>query len=210
MMAANPLAGANLTGALLQPSYLSMPVGVGNGQSGYLQIPTGNPAGRTSYLQIPVNTGYGPPSYLQIELGRKPASTVQDPGPTPGPNPLGSTPRINIPTTNSFAYDIPKTASDDLPPIVPTVQGNSAQAIAVARSEPSAVKPASAAATPKVLVATQQTLQESASLTKKDTSFSLIDDDSEAPTLAASDRKQSSPDELPPVAVQKDSLLVAK
>src|SRR5262249_9926861 len=130
-MGANSLAGANLAGSLVQPSYLSLPVGVGSGQAGYLQIPMGNPAGRASYLQIPVNTGYGPSPDLQIELGRHPASAgPAAPVQGPTPRPLGSVPEVGVPTASRSAGDIFKTSIADLPPVVPAVEYSSARHVA--------------------------------------------------------------------------------
>src|SRR5207248_1374488 len=116
---------ANLSGSLVQPSYLSMPVSVGYGPSGYLQIPLGSPAGRASYLQIPVNAGYGPPSYLQIELGRNAGGAVPSaPAPSASPTvpPYGAVPGAGTGVLGRLAYDIPKTASDDVPPVVPAAE----------------------------------------------------------------------------------------
>lgn len=223
-MGTNFPAGANLAGSLLQPSYLSMPVGVGYGGSGYLQIPVGNPAGRTSYLQIPVNSGYGPPSYLQIELGRNPGSRDT---PAPGPSPLGSVPGVNIPPVDRVAYDIPKTATDDVPPVVPAVQGNSVQAIAAVGNNVSRAKISTAADKhfeanvttqcvksqfvfiPKAVAPTPNVPQTSGLPRTKDTSFSLIGDDIQAPPLVALDRDSSTADELPTVASRVSELWAA-
>jgi hypothetical protein len=121
LLAGSGLMGANLSGSLMQPSYLSMPVSVGYGQSGFLQIPMGNSSGRGTYLQIPVNTGYGPSSYLQIELGRNTGSGVPSaptPSATPNVPPFGAVPGVNTATGGQFTYDTPKTPADEVPPVV--------------------------------------------------------------------------------------------
>lgn len=231
IMGANTMAGANLSGSLLQPSYLSMPVGVGYGQSGYLQVPVGNPAGRASYLQIPVNTGYGPSSYLQIELGRNPGSAVpatQTPGPTP--NPLGSAPSVNIPTASRFAYGIHTTPSDELPPVVPALERKAANVFAAVKTEAPPATPSAPATVnqraagslttgnvkfllvsgPKVPLATQVSSQATAARLTKNTSFSLVDADIEAPTLVETDREQSSADEMAIMSGRESTPWVAK
>jgi hypothetical protein len=203
LMGASSMGGANLTGSFLQPSYLSMPVGVGYGQSGYLQIPVGSPAGRASYLQIPVNTGYGPASYLQIELGRNPASTVPNtPTPGPTPQPLGSAPAVNLPTAGRFTNEIHLTASDELPPVVPQAPRGFENGIVAKSAAPStatfpsaAVKHAVGNATTgqaKIQfaswtnspVATQAAQSGTATSRPKDTSFSLVDPDTVDPNAA--------------------------
>lgn len=196
------LLGANLTGALVQPSYLSLPVGVGYGQSGYLQIPVGNSAGRASYLQVPVSTGYGPPSYLQIELGRNPGSAGSDaPASGPVPKPLGAVPGAGFPTASLSASDIHQTAADDVPPVVPRTGDGSVQRIAgddskidSADSRSLADKGAARDGTttgvkfqlvswPKARTAPRISPRPSATPLGKDTSFSLIDDDVKGPAL---------------------------
>jgi hypothetical protein len=116
VLANNQLGGANLSGSLMQPSYLSLPVNVGYGGSGYLQIPTGNASGRASYLQIPVNNGYGPPSYLQIELGRN-APGDDTPTPVQPQNTNLRLPRIN-PTAQRFINDVTQSRAEATPAAV--------------------------------------------------------------------------------------------
>lgn len=137
LLAGNGLAGANLSGSLLQPSYLSMPVSMGYGPSGFLQIPMGNPAGRATYLQIPVNTGYGPSSYLQIELGRNagnsmpgsPTPSSTTPSATPTIPPFGAVPGTNAALTSQYTFDTPKTPSDEIPVAVTPAAGTAASAV---------------------------------------------------------------------------------
>jgi hypothetical protein len=195
LLAGNSLFGANLGGSLLQPSYLSMPVSVGYGQSGFLQIPMGSPAGRATYLQIPVNTGYGPSSYLQIELGRNSSNSVPGtPTPSANPNvpPFGAIPGVNNTTAGQFTYDIPKTPADEVPPVVLPLERSSGSTSAVAASKATPTnspsvdnhEPAPSATTENskfqfvswssVPVATQAHTQPSTPPLAKDTSFSLV------------------------------------
>jgi len=197
------LFGANLTGSLVQPSYLSMPVGVGYGQLGYLQIPVGNPAGRASYLQIPVSSGFGPPSYLQIDLGRNPGSTGSDaPAAVPTPKPLAAVPGDGFPTTRMSTYGIHQTsADDDLPPVVPAtgdlgyniaaddVEASSADSLAAAESRAAGNVTTSGVrfqliSWPKSRVVSQSSHRASATLLRNNTSFSLIDDDVKGPAVS--------------------------
>lgn len=175
LLAGNSLTGANLSGSLVQPSYLSMPVSVGYGPSGYLQIPLGSPAGRASYLQIPVSSGFGPPSFLQIELGRNSSGTVPSapaPSATPTVPPYGAVPGVGTSTLGRLTYDIPKTASDDVPTIVSTTEEslandfkagetteNSPFQFVSLRSEPASVQAPAHDAAPRLT---------------RDTSFSLV------------------------------------
>ncbi|MBI3862307.1 MAG: hypothetical protein HY290_10470 [Planctomycetia bacterium] len=208
LLGANNFAGANLIGSLVQPSYLSMPVGVGYGQPGYLQIPVGSPAGRASYLQIPVNSGYGPPSYLQIELGRNPGNSVPDATPGPTPRPVGATPGGGLPTASRSIYEIHRTRSAELPPVAPGPDGGPVVEFAVAenaatlRTLPAVADkraPGHASSgTAKIQlvsrnispVATDVSHQASAVRLAKDTSFSLVDPDEEDLILTESDREK--------------------
>lgn len=147
LLAGSGLTGANLSGSLLQPSYLSMPVSTGYGPSGFLQIPLGNPAGRATYLQIPVNTGYGPSSYLQIELGRNAGNNTPDaptpssttPNATPRIPPFGAVPGSNASLTSQYTFDTPKTPSDAIPTAVVPTENESAGAIAMSKTDGSSV-----------------------------------------------------------------------
>lgn len=184
LLAGNSLSGANLSGSLVQPSYLSMPVSVGYGPSGYLQIPLGSPAGRASYLQIPVSSGFGPPSFLQIELGRNAGTatpTAPAPSATPTVPPYGTVPGTGTSTLGRLTYDIPRTASDDVPTVVSTVEESAADDVLASeiaknspfqfvslRSEPASVQAPVRAAAPRPA---------------KDTSFSLITPANEGRTL---------------------------
>ena len=212
-----PLTGANLAGSLLQPSYLSMPVAVGNGSSGFLQIPVGTPDGRASYLQIPVNSGNGPSSYLQIELGRDRRETTPNPPiPAPSLNPLGSLPAVIIPAVTRSLNDIHNTASDELPPVVPAVQKDPVNVITAngSVSEPTPAKPDAADMKPGVTLASagfryhvalkpnglaaarSSHHKTSAPSFTKDTSFSLTDRDLVVQPPAEADRVDSSAGEI--------------
>jgi hypothetical protein len=229
LMGGNAMAGANLTGSLVQPSYLSMPVGVGYGQSGYLQIPVGSPVGRASYLQIPVSTGYGPASYLQIELGRNPSNTVPNtPTPGPTPQPLGSAPAVNNPTASRFTNAIHQTSSDELPPVVATVPGNSTNSIVANGSVPSAAtvtlavdKRSESHATNKQAairfvsslkspVAKPTSLSGTETPRKKDTSFSFVDADATGSKLSDPDREFTSREETSTVLDRESTPWVVK
>jgi hypothetical protein len=211
LVGASGLPIANAGSGLLQPSYLSLPVGVGYSQPGYLQIPVGTPAGRGSYLQIPVNSGFGTPSYLQIDLGRNPANTVPEsttPGPTP--RPLGAVPEILGPTASRSGDAIHRTLAQDIPTVVAAPERNSASAMAVAangspsRGSPSRTEPQllsnattgsariqliSWSKSPSAAPADRPTLSAPA---RKDTSFSLVDDEAGTASDGESNREQIS------------------
>lgn len=216
----NNWTSTNLNGLISQPSYLSMPLNVGSGPSGYLQIPLGSAAGRASYIQIPVNSGYGPSSFLQIELGRNAGSTVPSaPAPSPTSNvpSFGATPGVYTATPDLFAFNISKTSSDDVPPVVQVADNRTnhelvaGHEISRSTSYSQAEKHSTASPTIKTAKfqyvsvhneqqATQIPVQVAGSPPAKSTSFSLVDPD-------AIDTMQSNVERVPPLVLEMDIML---
>ena len=216
----NNLTGTNLNGLISQPSYLSMPLSVGSGPSGYLQIPLGSPAGRASYIQIPVNSGYGPSSFLQIELGRNAGSTVPSaPAPSPTSNvpAFGAAPGVYTTTPDLFAFNISKTSSDDVPPVVPVADQRTKHELVagldISRSTSFSQPEKHSPAIPTTKTAkfqyvsvhneqdeTQIPVQVGGLPPAKSTSFSLVDPD-------AIDSMPTNVERVPPLVLEIDLLL---